>query len=402
MWARPKDQGSEGCGQARALGSLRDAAIAVRESEVRAVCTGAGWWVLGVVALLGRVEPAAAAELSVVAPRACAIGEEISFRAERALGQPLKSAANVRCSIHIAHASGVYAARLELDTPGSSRPPRLRSFRAPTCAKLTDLLALAVVLAVGGEEEATGSDAADASSLDAAASVEPQRDEGSVALARGGLEGAPGAAEPGAAHALAPDADSAPSPSARGEAPARAPQLGARAALVADAGTLPRVGLGPRLGVSLGWKALELRASATYLVPREVSIERPNAGPARAEIGLFAGAFELCAPRLLALSSAEAGVCAGAELGWLEGRSSDVSGPEERGTLWSAAGADLVGRWALAPRLGLELSVGARVPFERDEFAIGGLGQVHQPGRVIGRAGVGVSVDFGGGPGGVR
>jgi hypothetical protein len=357
--------------------------------------------VVGALAVWARVGPAAAADVSVVAPRACAIGDELSFRAEQALGQPLKSAANVRCSIHIAHAPGVYAARLELDWPGSSRPSRLRAFRAPTCAKLADLLALAVVLAVGGEEDAEGSDPAGASPLDPDSMGEAKNGRASVALAPtpGGLEGAAGAAAGVATDAPAPDVDAAPTTVVRGEGRSRAPHLGAHAALVADAGTLPRVGFGPRLGASLGWNVLELRASATYLLPRDVSIERPNASPAGAEVGLFAGALDVCAPRLLALSSVEAGVCADAELGWLWGSSSDVSGPEERGTVWSAAGADVVGRWALAPRMGLDLSIGARVPFERDEFAIGGLGSVHQPGRVIGRVGVGVSVDFDGTPG---
>jgi hypothetical protein len=367
---------------------------------VGAVFRGVRWWVFGALAVLARVGPAAAAELSVVAPKACAIGDEISFRAERALGQPLKSAANVRCSVHIVHASGVYAARLELDAPGASRPPRLRSFTAPTCAKLTDVLALAVVLAVGGEADTTDTGAIDASSSDADSAGEARNGAATVGLTPtptpDGLDGISGAAD-GAEPA--PDVDAAPTPSVQRDRPSLRPHLGAHAALVADAGALPRVGLGPRLGMSLGWKAIELRASGTYLLPREAAIDRPNTSPARADVALFAGAFDLCAPRWLALSSAEVGACVGAELGWLWGSSSDVSGPEERGTLWSAAGADLVGRWALAPRLGLDLSVGARVPFERDEFAIGGVGRVHQVGTVIGRAGLGLSVQLDAAPG---
>jgi hypothetical protein len=368
-----------------AWGGLRGAAIAVKESEVRAVGAGKGWWVLAALVAFARVEPAAAAELSVAAPRACAIADEIAFRAERALGQSLKSAANVRCSIHIAHASGVYAARLELDSPGSARPARLRSFRAPTCAKLTDLLALAVVLAVGGEEDASAADSADTSV--------------GLAPTPGAVEGAPEVAGVAAGGERAPDADAAPSPSISGEGNSQSLRLGAHAALVGDAGTLPRVGLGPRLGVFLGWDGFELRASGTYLLPREASIDRPNVSPARAEVGLFTGAIDLCAPRLFALSSAELGACAGAELGWLWGSSSDVSVPDERGTLWSAAGADLVGGWALGGRVGLDLSVGARMPLERDELAIAGLGRVHQTARIIGRLGLGVSVDFDAAPG---
>jgi hypothetical protein len=329
---------------------------------------GAGLW-----ALL-QLSPVSAAELSIATPAACSVADELTFRTERALGQPIAAAAAVRCTIHIARSSGMYAARMEVESIGSGRPSRLRSFSAPTCEKLTETLALAVVLAIGAGESAQPSPASPAGA--------PQVSESRLALGEnpGGQQGN-----------AVPDAD-APAPDAEPSASADSgPRVAAAAALVGDAGSLPGVGLGFSLGASLGWDAVELRLLGTYLPAREASIEASSV----AEISLLAGSLAACLPRLLSTAALELGVCAGAELGWLAGSGTGLDVSRSGGGLWTALRADASARWALGAGVGLDLLLSGLVPTKRDEFAIEGFGSIFQPSVVVGRVSLGVSVLFG-------
>jgi hypothetical protein len=110
-------------------------------------CAGVRWAGFCGLAALLAAPAVAAAEIAIARPALCSLGHELSSRVERALGQPLASTPELRLSVLVVHEQGSLAARLELASPG--QPSRLRSFRAPTCEKLTDTLALAVVLAVG-------------------------------------------------------------------------------------------------------------------------------------------------------------------------------------------------------------------------------------------------------------
>jgi hypothetical protein len=333
-------------------------------------------WV--VAQLLGSAS-AAAAELSIATPAACAVADELTFRTERALGQPIESAAAVRCTIHIARSAGMYAARMEVESIGSGRPSRLRSFLAPTCAKLTETLALAVVLAIGAGPEDVPAEAAPAPGPAETASETNRAalaiTESSATLAT--LQG-----------------DSAAAP-ADGEASSGAPSLAASAVLVGDAGTLPGAGLGVSLGAAVGGESFELRLLGTYLPAREASIET-SSGSGGVEIGLLAASLAGCLPRLLQTSRLELGACAGAELGWLSGNGTGVDISRSGGTLWTALRADAAARWALGGGFGLDLLLSALVPTDRDEFTISEVGPVFQTATVVGRAGVGVSFVFGG------
>jgi hypothetical protein len=343
-----------------------------------------GGWCVGlwvVVQLLGSAS-AAAAELSIATPAACAVADELTFRTERALGQPIESAAAVRCTIHIARSAGLYAARMEVETIGSGRPSRLRSFLAPTCAKLTETLALAVVLAIGAGPE---DGAAGASDPPAAGPAGSGSEASQAALA---------VAESSATLEML-QADTPARTSDDTQASSGQPNVAASAALVGDAGSLPGAGLGVSLGAALGGELLELRLLGTYLPAREASIET-SSGSGGVEIGLLAGSLAGCLPRLLRASRLELGVCAGAELGWLSGNGTGVDISRSGGTLWTALRADAAARWALGDGFALDLLFSALVPTDRDEFTISEVGPVFQTGTVVGRASLGVSFAFGG------
>jgi hypothetical protein len=315
------------------------------------------------VALLTLVAtaPALAAELLIVQPSACANADALTLRTERALGKPLAAAAELRCTVHIVHDQGALAARLELDAQGQRS--RVRSFRAPNCERLTETLALAIVLAIGG-------------------SSEPDEPEPQL------LDVAPSDAGTGVPASVHTEAAAIEDTRAR---------VAARAELVADSGTLPALGLGPALGVSLRGDRLELRALGTYLAAREASMAASGGGSVGAQIGLLAGALLGCAPRLVTPIPSpriELGACVGGELGWLVGRGVGVNVPRQRGAAWSAGRLDLSGRWVLgSDGLGLDLLLSALVPTQRHEFQVSG-GTVHRPAAAVGRASVGISLDL--------
>lgn len=337
---------------------------------------------------LALASPARAAELLIAAPSACVIGDELSFRAERALGQPLDTAADVRCTVHITRDGVGYAARLEVQSIASSEPSRLRSFSAPSCEMLTETLALAVSLAIAsGAPESEPAASEPAASEPAASALDAATAATAAAHTR---------SEPAAdARNEAFDASGS---SLASRASADGWRIGAGAALVADAGTLPGLGMGATLGVSVGVDALDLRLSGTYLPPRDAQVESvPASGAASpgAEIELLAGGLAACAPRLVRVSNLALGACAGAELGWLSGKGTGVTVARSGSSRWTAARADAGARWTLAQGLSLELSLSALVPWARDEFSIDGVGRVFRTSPVVGRTTFGLSYELG-------
>lgn len=326
----------------------------------------------GLALLCAASDPARGAELSIAAPSACAIGEELLFRAERALGQSLESAADVRCTVHITRDGASYAARLEVEEIASPVPSRLRSFSASSCARLTETLALAVSLAIASgavEPEPAGSGAASGLTppdpLPAANTLAAVESTDELAAAR-------------------PD---------RGDA--QGPRFGASAALVADAGSLPGVGVGVSLGASLGIDALDLNLLGTYLPPRGVSLEAPpvTSSVPVAEIELLAGSLLACVPRLVRAPELAFGACAGVEVGWLAGRGMGVDVSRSGGSWWTAARADAGARWRLARGFGLDVRLSALVPWDRDEFTVIGIGRVFRVAPVVGRATLGLTYE---------
>jgi len=328
-----------------------------------------------ILAALVSSRPAWAAELLIAAPAACPVDDELPFRAEQALGQPLDSAADVRCTVHITHDGASYVARLEVQAMGSAGPARERLLRAPSCEKLTETLALAVSLAVASGAERPAPSGPERA---AAASVRSSSSETAIT------------------EDVSSDAnEAAPSDVATSRRDGPGLRVAASAALVADAGSLPGVGAGVALGAALGLGAFELRGLGTYLPPRSASVEISDAR-AGAEIELLAGSLLVCAPRIAQPSArVDIGACAGAELGWLQGSGSGVDVARSGGSWWTAARADAEARWGVGRGFGVGLALSALIPWDRDQFAIAGVGRVFRPGRVIGRATLGLSYEFG-------
>jgi hypothetical protein len=314
-------------------------------------------------ALAWAAGSAAGAELALEQPAACVTLDELSFRVERLLGQPLAHAEVMQLSLRVEPEATGFVARLEISRPGSAEPG-LRTLRAASCTELAESLAIAIVVAIG---EGAGSPES-----------EPAREANIVSPAVA-LEPAPSAAP--AAESAAPDAAG------------QGPTLSGSAWALADSGTLPDSTLGVALGIGLTWSSLELRASGTFLPEREGTLVASDPRSPGVSIGLLAAGVAGCVPLALRASIIGMELCAGAELGQLSGTGTRVLVPYQRQTLWAAARVELAARLALFQSpLALELLVTALAPFTRDEFFLKNIGEVHRPASVIGRLGLGLTV----------
>jgi hypothetical protein len=307
---------------------------------------------------------ASAAELRLGEPSVCVTVEELSFRVERALGQPLAQAAPLELLVSAAHRepSG-FSARVEISEAGIPDSAGSRSFSATRCEELLDTLALALALAIGSR-----SARAEPSPNDAAGGAAPPL---TVAVVEPPVK---------AQDALVPPDDGS-----------RAPSFGVRGELVLDTGSLPRGGAGLALGAGLAWPAVELQLLGTLLPPRESRIDVADPESPGVELGLVAASLSGCVPLAANGSAVAVAVCVGWELGMLSGQGTRVDDPHHQRALWSAGRIDLAASWRIPNSpFQLELRVSGLAPLTRDDFILGDIGSVHRPAAVVGRAGLGV------------
>jgi hypothetical protein len=183
----------------------------------------------------------------------------------------------------------------------------------------------------------------------------------------------PGAAAPERAHAGHED-DRAP----------RSWHIAVRAQLALDAGSLPRVALGPALALGVIVSSLQLELGGSYFPEQSI-----DAGSPRRQIGavgLWAGRASVCRELWSALELAP---CATFELGRIIVSGDALQHPEHAGATWLSTQIGL--RFGVALVSGLhwqsELAIG--VPLHHVELASHELGTVARVSSVVGRFGTG-------------
>ncbi len=314
---------------------------------------------------------APAVELEFAAPAGAApcATEEIAYRVERSLGQRLADLSGPNFLVSIERSDLGFEGRVDVARAADAAALAQRRFSAPGCDELIDTLALTIVLAIGAHGRPGG------------------------ASARPPPAGASEAEAPalGLSAAAVNQAEIEPSALDAGAAPDVVQHWAAFGSMLGDTGSLPALGYGVTLGLELAWPVIELRALGMWLPRRRGVIDEAEPASPGAEIGLLAGGLLACAPLATPAGPVLVTACAGWELGRLEGHGIGVDSSHSTARWWSAPRADLALRWALPLRsLALELALTAAAPLTRDEFVLQGIGSVHRPANVVGRAGLGL------------
>jgi hypothetical protein len=251
---------------------------------------------------------------------------------------------------------------------------------------------------------------ADATALVLAMAINPARVE-SAGKAEGAPPVTPSAETPVEAPAEVPSrppAELAAAPVTDAPAPSRPPSpasrspsteatvsraaswhLGAAAFGVADAGLLPKVGLGAGVGIGLGLGPARAELSAAALVSRSVTLEGPEqetGGRISARIFAARVGYEISVARAAVVPMV------GLEVASLSGIGVGVSAPLEVQTTRVALAFGGVVRYALADALGLRVQVDLLVAPRRIEFYLEERGDLHRTAGVGGRAAIGLDL----------
>lgn len=147
-------------------------------------------------------------------------------------------------------------------------------------------------------------------------------------------------------------------------------------------GMLPAPSWGGVVALHAGWRAHLLELAALALLPRDAVLEGSTKG---GEFWWFGAQLTGC--QLLARP---AFLCAGFEAGRLSGAGFGTREERTGHALWAAPGVELLFAPSLGGGLSLEISAGIFIALLKPEFAIEGLGVVHQPGPVSARLELGI------------
>jgi len=312
---------------------------------------------------------AQAAELTAQGPRECSDVTDISFRVERSIGMPLAHAAPLTFDIVMERAVSGYVAHLR--ATGESGTAMQRELAAADCRELVEALSIAVSLALGvGDDGATSGARLESSDAVAAQLAPPSQP-------------APAMPAPG-------DDGAGQGPTLDGAVPVPSLSLW----LVADAGSLPKLGAGASLGAEVAWGKFQVRASGTLLFEQQTRVEAIGSPAPGARLDLITGALLGCTAPFAQLRGALAPLlCVGAEVGRLTGNGTGVASPRQGSALWAAPLVQAGGFWTIpGTSLRLGLLALAATPLRRDEFTLRGVGTVYRPPSLIGRLSLGFDV----------
>jgi hypothetical protein len=317
---------------------------------------------------LAGARRACAAELTLEGPTACPDAAELTFRVERAIGMPLAQAAPLHVDVRFTAGAAAYSARLAVNDGGTAASGTERVLQASGCPELADAVAVAIALALGSSA-GEGTVRAE----NAASSIQGRAVEAG--------------AEPSPA-----DVDAASSEPAIAGDPALSSALSM--AFVADAGSLPGVGLGLGLGAELRVARSAVRASGTLLFDRHVTLPDAGVQSPGADMSLVLGSLSVCTSPFAGTASALF-LCGGWELGRIEAVGTGVEQPRRGAAVWSAPRLDLGGSWAIdGSPLRPFGQLTAAMPLQRDDFYLRDLGTVHRAPAVVARLAIGLDVRF--------
>jgi hypothetical protein len=307
------------------------------------------------------------------APEGCPAADEVA-RSLEARVEPLPGGVDDRIvAMEVGHdpaAAEPYRLTISLQGPGVGGTRQLAGL---DCAALVDAGVIVVALALGPRPDLL------------TASQEP-----------------PGQVEPPPASVTPPAPPPAQAPTAVEEVlpppalgTARRVHLGGWLASRLAVGSLPTAAGGVALGLAL--RVARLRAELAFeWLPRSVKQlddERGSGG----EFALFAAEARFCGDVFLLRRRALAiGLCGGVEIGAITAEGVNVDHPTTAAVVWVAPEAGGQLRWAFtrSRRIALRVDAAAEAPIVRSTFYIQRVGDIHRPAPVVGRFGLGLSIDF--------
>jgi hypothetical protein len=331
---------------------------------------------VAVPAPMARADDGATFELDWVAPAGCPGGDYIRAQVERNVrsgqGRSAGGSTIVHARPQFEPADGLWHARLQIERGGRVRE---RDFAAESCGALAEATAVMVTLML----DPSGGDDNDET---------PARNEPAPAPAAP-ASAAPTPVLPSRAPPLqvAPDAPAPAPPDGSSKQPTTEQKLRISVAGMANAGALPRVAPGLRVGA--GWTAGAVRvdAGAFVLAANRRYVADSSAG---GDVELASGFADTCVLR--SGSRLTLGPCAGVEVGSMSASGVGSTRTGHNRGLWAAVTGGGLVTFGLGPWLDVPLRIDLVVPLSRPVFTITGLGQVYTPAAIGAEVGGGLEL----------
>ena len=156
---------------------------------------------------------------------------------------------------------------------------------------------------------------------------------------------------------------------------------------LSDAGSIPGIGFGPGITFGFASGALRVEAGAAYLLPRTVYAAHPTRPVAQLRVLTTALGTSY---QLFTTSAFALGPCARAEYGRIFGRSENVAMPARADAPWAIGFLGLHVELALSDAMLATITGLAGMPLDRVQFAIDGIGRIHELPAVLGRVHAGL------------
>lgn len=163
---------------------------------------------------------------------------------------------------------------------------------------------------------------------------------------------------------------------------------GVRLELLADLGTLPKLGVGPALSLSVRLDQTALELTGNYLPSNDVDSGSRTVG----SVHLWSGALGVCQAFG---KGVVVGPCLRGEYGRMSGQgSSGVRDPAGGNGMFAALWLGLRLDYAVLPALWLSGELAAGLPLARTIFTVQGVDGTHEPSGLIGRVRAGAELRF--------
>jgi hypothetical protein len=313
------------------------------------------------------------------APSGCPAAEGVEAEVERLLGARARRGEPVDAAAVVTHSERGWSLVLTTHVAGVEGR---RVLEARSCEALAEALAIVLAMTIDPSHSASPSSAGNGNESEDAS------DGAASALADAGARADAGVSADAAVSAV--DASTGSLERASASTPGSS-TFALGLALAGNVGALPSVAFAPEL--SIGWQPprLSLDAALAYFPGARGAFDDARGGDFRLATAALRGCVRWGGANL------EIGPCLAVTGGAMFGEGAGVRSPGSAVAPWLSLSPGAVGAVRLgggAVSVWILSSVAAEVPLVRDRFRLDGLGVVHQPAAIAGRATLGGEIRF--------